>query len=158
MTRPVGAVDDDGWDPADYPHGTLMLARRACLEEVGLFDERYFAYCEEADLGERARRLGWQVGIVRSADVRNPFMAGGSAVVDYLMLRNTLLLVRENFGRYNASVRFGVALYHLGIGTLRADRRGAWNWSPAARVRAMADFAVGRFGPPPPALRHEARR
>src|SRR4029077_19867571 len=28
----------------DVPHGTLMLLRRECLEQVGLFDERYFAY------------------------------------------------------------------------------------------------------------------
>ena len=48
-----------GWQPVDYPHGTLLVARRALLEEVGLFDERYFAYCEEADLGLRARRAGW---------------------------------------------------------------------------------------------------
>src|SRR4051812_475939 len=40
-----------GWEDAGHPHGTLLLARRACLEEIGLFDERYFAYCEEADLG-----------------------------------------------------------------------------------------------------------
>ena len=45
----------EGWEPVDYPHGTLLLARRACLEDVGLFDERYFSYCEEADLGLRAR-------------------------------------------------------------------------------------------------------
>ncbi len=44
----------EGWEPAGHPHGTLMLARRALLEQVGLFDERYFAYCEEADLALRA--------------------------------------------------------------------------------------------------------
>ena len=45
----------------DYPHGTLMMCRRAMLEEVGLFDERYFAYCEEAELGLRAARAGWRL-------------------------------------------------------------------------------------------------
>ena len=47
-----------GWEAADYPHGTLMALRRACLEEIGLFDEAYFSYCEEADLGHRATRAG----------------------------------------------------------------------------------------------------
>jgi len=54
LLRP--SVVDDGWEDAGYPHGTLLLARRECLLDIGLFDERYFAYCEEADLGERARR------------------------------------------------------------------------------------------------------
>ena len=39
-----------------------MLARRECLADVGLFDERYFAYCEEAELAIRAKQAGWQVG------------------------------------------------------------------------------------------------
>src|SRR5690606_16131352 len=64
---PAPATVTDGWEPAGYPHGTLMLARRECLESVGLFDERYFAYCEEAELAIRAKRAGWQVGVVRGA-------------------------------------------------------------------------------------------
>ncbi len=55
----------EGWEPARHPHGTLMLARRALLEQVGLFDERYFVYCEEADLALRAARFGWETGLVR---------------------------------------------------------------------------------------------
>jgi len=53
---PAPATVTDGWEPAGYPHGTLMLARRECLQSVGLFDERYFAYCEEAELAIRAKR------------------------------------------------------------------------------------------------------
>jgi len=95
MTSPARV--EEGWEPAGYPHGTLLVARRSCLGDIGLFDERYFAYCEEADLGERARRAGWEVGIVRGARVVNPYLGGGSDIVDYLMLRNTLLLVRKHF-------------------------------------------------------------
>ncbi len=40
----------------DVPHGTLMLVRRQCLDEIGLFDQRYFAYGDEHDLGARAVR------------------------------------------------------------------------------------------------------
>ena len=147
ITMPA-AGDEPGWEPADYPHGTLLLARRACLAEIGVFDERYFAYCEEADLGERARRAGWEVGIVRGARVTNPYLAGGADVVDYLMLRNTLLFVRLHFGRYKAAVRFVIALWHLADGLARPGRR-PWIFAPAARVRALADFVRGRFGAPP---------
>lgn len=143
---------EEGWEPAHYPHGTLLLARRECLQEVGLFDERYFAYCEEADLGERARRAGWEVGIVRGALVRNPYLAGGAEIVDYLMLRNTLLLVRDHFGLYKSSVRFAIGLWHLVDGLARPSHR-PWIFAPRARAWALADYARGRFGPPPAALR-----
>lgn len=147
----VPAVATPGWEPAGYPHGTLMVARRACLDEIGVFDERYFSYCEEADLGERARRAGWEVGLVRGARVTNPYLGGGSDVVDYLMLRNTLLLVRKHFGRYKASVRFVIALIHLVRGTVQPAQR-PWIFAPAARVRALVDFVAGRFGPPPESI------
>ncbi len=149
VTRPTPA--DDGWQPAGYPHGTLLFARRACLEDIGLFDERYFAYCEEADLGERARRAGWEVGIVRGADVRNPYLGGGAAVVDYLMLRNTLLLVRSHFGRYRAAVRVVIALLHVARGSLHPSTR-PWIFAPIARLRAVADHCRSRYGPPPAIL------
>lgn len=140
------------WEPAGYPHGTLLLARRACLEEVGLFDERYFSYCEEADLGERSRRAGWDVAVVRGAEVRNPYLGGDAAVIDYLMLRNTLLLVRDHFGRYRATIRALIALGDVAHGILRPSRR-PWIFEPRARLRALADHARGRYGPPPEGLR-----
>jgi GT2 family glycosyltransferase len=35
------------------------LYRRQMLDEIGLFDERYFAYMEDVDLALRARLAGW---------------------------------------------------------------------------------------------------
>jgi GT2 family glycosyltransferase len=140
-----------GWEDAGHPHGTLLLARRACLEEVGLFDERYFAYCEEADLGERARRAGWEVGIVWGAVVRNPGMSSEVGVPEYLMLRNSLLLVRSHFGRYPAFIRFTMATWVTVRGVLRPDRRTPF-WHLPARRLALRDFLAGRYGPPPPEL------
>ena len=148
---PAPAAVSDGWEPAGYPHGTLMLARRRCLEEIGLFDERYFAYCEEAELALRAKAAGWQVGVVRGADVRNGHVGSRAAVIDYLQLRNTLLLVREHSGRYHATIRLIIALWHLGSGGLVPARRGPY-WAPGARVLALAHHLRGRYGPPPPAL------
>lgn len=70
ITRP--ATSTNGVEAVDYPHGTLMLASRTCLERIGLFDERFFSYCEEADLGLRAQAAGFAVGLVRGARVVNP--------------------------------------------------------------------------------------
>lgn len=153
VDRYFGAIPErarvrQGWEPAGYPHGTLMVARRACLEEVGLFDERYFAYCEEADLALRARDRAWQVGVVRGAEVRNATVGSHVAVVDYLQLRNTLLLARDHFGRYAATVRTVVALLDLVSGLVDTDRRGPY-WDVRARLLALRDFALGRYGPPP---------
>jgi N-acetylglucosaminyl-diphospho-decaprenol L-rhamnosyltransferase len=140
----------EGWEDADFPHGTLLMARRAALSEIGLFDERYFAYCEEADLGVRATRAGWKVGIIWGAVVNNPGH-GASEVVRYLKLRNTLLLVREHFGSYPATIRCAFALLTL---VARACHRQAPPMDVLRRVegRAILDFIRGHFGPPPPSL------
>jgi GT2 family glycosyltransferase len=145
------ATVTEGWEPAGHPHGTLMVAHRRLLEEVGLFDERYFAYCEEADLALRAAAAGWETGLVRGAIVVNPDMGTRCSVVDYLQLRNTLLLVREHSGRYHATIRGLLAVGQLVAGLVSPARRGPY-FDAVARVRALADHTRGRYGPPPVAL------
>ena len=141
------ATVTDGWEPAGHPHGTLLLARRQLLEEVGLFDERYFAYCEEADLALRAAAAGWETGLIRGAIVVNPDLGTRVSVIDYLQLRNTLLLVREHSGRYHATIRGLLAVGQLLAGLASPARRGPY-WDPRARVQALVDHARGRYGAP----------
>jgi GT2 family glycosyltransferase len=150
------ATVDEGWEPAGHPHGTLMLARRQVLDEVGLFDERYFAYCEEADLALRALAAGWETGLVRGAMVVNPDLGTRIPVIDYLQLRNTLLLVREHSGRYHATIRGLLAVGQLAAGIVSPARRGPY-FDAGARVRALVDHARGRYGPPPAFLLDPAR-
>ena len=134
---------DEGWEPAGHPHGTLMLARRAVLEEVGLFDERYFAYCEEADLALRAKAAGWETGLIRGAIVVNPDLGTRIAVIDYLQLRNTLLLVREHSGRYHATIRFLLAVGQLVDGPRVAVAAGSLLGPPGTgRVPCSTTHAV----------------
>ncbi len=148
---PGRSLGHTGWEPADYPHGTMLLASRACLQDIGLFDESFFAYGEEADLGLRARRLGWQVGIVRGAMVTNPTMSSATAAVDYLKQRNTLLLIRRHFGWWPATMRLFMAAGQLLRGLAFPASRPPW-FSVAARSRAMWDGYRGRGGPPPDGL------
>ncbi len=145
---PAPATVVDGWEPSGYPHGTLMIARRECLTTVGLFDERYFAYCEEAELAIRAKAAGWQVGVVRGAEVRNTDVGSRAAVVDYLQLRNTLLMVREHSGLYHATIRLLIAVWDLASGAVVPSRRGPY-WAPRARLLAIAHHVRHRYGPPP---------
>lgn len=152
----VPAAEHDGslprWEDVDYPHGTLMMLRRACLEEVGLFDERYFSYCEEADLALRARGAGWRVGLIRGARVQNLHLGSSVALVDYLQTRNTLLLVREMSGWYHACIRAAITLLQVVSGSVRPVGRPAV-FDARARLLGLRDFALRRFGPPPRHLR-----
>jgi GT2 family glycosyltransferase len=59
-------VDDMRWDHAsvrecDWVPGCYYLVRREVIERVGLFDPRYFLYCEEVDHCRAVRRAGWSV-------------------------------------------------------------------------------------------------
>jgi len=145
---PGPAIGVEGWEPCDYPHGTLIGARHECLVDVGLFDERYFAYNEEADLGLRAGYRGWEVGLIRGARVENPDQSTAHAVIDYLRLRNTVLLVRSHSGRWPALVHVGLAATQLVVWRFVARLRPPW-YSPRARWRALADAIRHRYGPPP---------
>ena len=153
MTVPADPVPDPDapprWEEVDYPHGTLMLLRRAALDEVGVFDERYFSYCEEADLALRVRRAGWKVGLVRGARVQNLHLGSSVALVDYLQTRNTLLLVQEMSGWYHAWVRACITVVQVARGVRDPSTRPLV-FDARARLRGLRDFVLRRFGPPPP--------
>lgn len=51
----------------DWVSGACMLIRRAALERVGGFDERYFLYWEDADVCRRLRQRGYQIRYVPGA-------------------------------------------------------------------------------------------
>ena len=142
------SADLPRWEDVDYPHGTLMFLRRATLEEVGLFDERYFSYCEEAELALRARRAGWRVGLVRGARVQNMHVGSSVARVDHLQTRNTLLLVQEMSGWYHAAIRSAITLAQTARGVLQPSSR-PYIFDARARLRGLRDFWLRRFGPPP---------
>jgi N-acetylglucosaminyl-diphospho-decaprenol L-rhamnosyltransferase len=131
----------------DVPHGTLMIIRRECLVEIGLFDERYFAYGDEHELGARARRHGWKVVLVGGAIVENPQTSTASELRSYLFTRNSLLLVHDYFGRFAAWCRAGLIL----LNTIRlrlGSRENGFAFSTRARWRGCRDYFASHFGVP----------
>jgi GT2 family glycosyltransferase len=57
--------------------GTVLLLRWEALQEVGLFDERFFLYAEEADWERRARERGWHA--IVCSDVVASHVGGGTS-------------------------------------------------------------------------------
>ena len=60
----IGEADAGQHDAAryvDYVIGAAVAVRRTALEQIGLFDEGFFLYYEDADLCARARAAGYRV-------------------------------------------------------------------------------------------------
>ena len=55
--------------PVGWLSGSCLLVRKAAFDEVNGFDERYFMYMEDVDLGDRMGRAGWQNVYVPSAEI-----------------------------------------------------------------------------------------
>ena len=54
-------ADDDQIKVVDWLSSACLLLRRTALEQVGLLDEQYFIYGDEADLQYRLKQAGWRV-------------------------------------------------------------------------------------------------
>ncbi len=79
--------------------GGGVLLRRRYLEEVGLFDERFFLYYEDTDLAWRGRSRGWRYGYVPDSRFRHIHAASsgeGSALFQHFVERNRLLMLVKN--------------------------------------------------------------
>ena len=72
--RGSGAIDQGQFDREEevlWPDGCAALYRRAMLEQIGGFDEDFFAYGDDAELGLRARIAGWRCIYTPEAVVRH---------------------------------------------------------------------------------------
>ena len=82
------------------PSGCAAIYRRDMLEEIGLFDDHFFLYCEDTDIGLRARWKLWECMYVPGAIVEHHYSqtAGkASALKAYYVERNRHFLVIRNF-------------------------------------------------------------
>lgn len=109
--RGKGREDRGQFDEASdvgFISGCCLLARKDVLDRVGLFDESYFAYWEDADWCLRALRLGLRLRYEPAAVLEHKVSAsirrntlgrsGGSTspIEHYLFIRNRLLLIRRH--------------------------------------------------------------
>ena len=117
-------VDDLAWDHAssracDWVPGCYYLVRRSVIDQVVLFDPRYFLYYEEVDHCHAVKAAGWQVMYYadttvvhiggESAKSEAQITTGGRQISD-LQVESGLLYHRKHHGLAGlwAVVVFGV--------------------------------------------------
>jgi N-acetylglucosaminyl-diphospho-decaprenol L-rhamnosyltransferase len=102
----------------DWVPGCFYLFRRTLLNEVGLFDPRYFLYYEEVDHCKRVRQFGYK--IVCSPDVTVKHIGGASAEtvaaitqdgrqISPLQIESELLFLRKHFGLVGLLLHIGLS-------------------------------------------------
>jgi len=82
------------------PSGGAALYRRTMLDEIGLFDEDFFAYLEDVDLAWRAQWAGWKCLYVPAATVLHLHSATSNQIPHFksrLLGRNKLWLLCKNY-------------------------------------------------------------
>jgi GT2 family glycosyltransferase len=83
-----------------FPSASAALYRRFMLHQTGLFDEHFFLYCEDTDLGLRARRAGWRCLYVPDAVVEHRYSHSAgrvSSLKAYYVERNRIFVAMKNF-------------------------------------------------------------
>ena len=90
-------------DPETVPGfcGGGVLLRTTMLEQVGLFDPRFFAYYEDTDLAWRARRAGWHTVTAPESVIRHSFGASAASASPGFfahVYRNWMMTVLRNAG------------------------------------------------------------
>jgi GT2 family glycosyltransferase len=139
---------DNGQYDADeeilWPDACAALYHRRVFEETGGFDETFFAYGDDADLGLRARLLGWRAWYVPAARVihRHSATAGAYSPLKVMLVeRNRLLLAVKNF-----------PLPLLLLNPFWTLRRYAWHAVAALRRKGSAGRFVAEHGRARPLL------
>jgi GT2 family glycosyltransferase len=101
--RGAGALDRGQFDREEevlWPDGCAAMYRKSMLDSIGGFDEDFFAYGDDAELGLRARIAGWKCVYAPDAVVRHhrgSTMGKGSAARLALIERNRVLLALKLF-------------------------------------------------------------
>lgn len=82
-------ADDDTTQPIDWISFAAVLIRRQVIAQIGLMDEGYFMYFEDADYCRRARGVGWS--ILYWPEARFVHLRRGSSPVKSLTAANKRL-------------------------------------------------------------------
>jgi GT2 family glycosyltransferase len=139
--RGQGDRDDGSYDDRREVFSACAgaaLYRRTALDDVGRFDEDFFAYLEDVDWGFRARLRGWGCRYVPTSVAYHMGGATTRRTSDlevYLNRRNQLALVIKNFPA-GALLRYG---WLVGLEQLHALWSALRTRALGAQLRAWRD-------------------
>lgn len=114
LEKDLGQHDIPG--AALFPSGCAGLFRRSMLDEIGFFDENFFAYADDVDLGLRGRLAGWDCRYVPSARVYHKYSSSSSAYSPskaFLVERNRIWVLLKYFPILLIVLSPGMTLYRL---------------------------------------------
>ena len=147
--RGTGEIDRGQYDRVEevlWPDGCAAMYRRAMLDEIGGFDEDFFAYADDAELGLRARIAGWKCLYVPSAVARHhrgATLGVRSSKRLELIERNRVLLAAKLFPWSLLWLNGAYYLTRLVAGLGAALRnRGEVGRFPGLRGKLVAAWAV----------------
>ncbi|HDN80780.1 MAG: glycosyltransferase family 2 protein [Chloroflexi bacterium] len=99
--RGVWERDEGQYDEEEYVFGACGGAaayRRSMLEDIGLFDEEMFMYCEDVDLAWRAQIAGYKCIYVPKAIVYHRLSAtGGGKTASFYNGRNFIYVIAKDY-------------------------------------------------------------
>jgi GT2 family glycosyltransferase len=121
-----------------------LLLRRAALDQVGLLDEGYFIYGDEADLQYRLKKAGWKVYYLPSV---NTIHYGGRSMDRWrrrrMVYRGKMMFYEKNYGRFKTGV------LRLMLGILSIAKMLGWcigyiipKWRERARMELQSNLDV----------------
>ena len=125
-----------------YISGCCLMVSHATLSRVGILDERFFIYNEDADWGVRARTAGVRLEYSQAAEVWHKGSATMVARTPFHDYHNTKSVL--HFARKHRPRTFPVALVYLTARFMLAKfARGEWSRLAAVRS-AFRDFFAER--------------
>ena len=134
-----------------WPDGCAAMYRKAMLDQIGGFDEDFFAYGDDAELGLRARIAGWRCLYTPRAIVRHH--RGSTLGKDslrrlQLIERNRLLLAMKLFPWSLLLLNplfFAARLVAGSLAALRGAGDTAYFPGIAGKWRLVRGLAAGQF-------------
>jgi GT2 family glycosyltransferase len=108
-----------------YPSGSAVLFKAEALKRVGLFDEAFWMYSEDQDLGWRLWLAGFKIVLASRAVFYHKYEFSGAKGRYYWLDRNRLLAVFKNY-RLATLMLICPALLIAELGLIIVAIRGRW--------------------------------